>query len=343
MYKAYNILIIILLVSFITGSIIMLLEHKQKNTVSKKEDLKLSNILLLITDKIETFLYYFTLILSKGFFFYFYILFYILHKIIPLEVLKKIKVFFKEKQSDTIFFLSIIFVVLIGIFIYSQFYIKNDLKHVSKDIYNNTTENINNTESNLYRRYASYNINNLDFNKLKKDNKDIVSWLMVDSTNINYPIVQTTDNKYYLNHDIKNNVKGSGWPFMDYRNDKDLNDDNTIFYGHNLVNKTSFGSLDNLFKKDWFNNSNHYIALSTGKNKYIYEIFSVYIVEPETYYLQNNFILDDDKEEFYNTLKKRSIYNFNIDLNKKDKIITLSTCTEDNKKRKVVHAKLIKK
>ena len=186
------------------------------------------------------------------------------------------------------------------------------------------------------------NINEVDFNELKNTNSEVVAWIMVDGTNINYPIVQGSDNDYYLNHDIVKNPKASGWPFMDYRNSSDMSNDNTIFYGHNLLNKTAFGSIANIFTNNWFKSSNHLIIVRTPEAKYVYEIFSCYYIDPEVYYLQESFYDDNERLNFYNKLKGRSQYNFNINLEATDKIITLSTCTDDNKGRKVIHAKLNK-
>ena len=128
---------------------------------------------------------------------------------------------------------------------------------------------------------------------------------------------------------------------MDYRNSESLTDDNTIFYGHNLVNKTAFGSLENVFLGKWLEESNHYVVILTEYGKSVYEIFSVYTIEPELYYLQTSFEDRNEYKNFLNTLKDRSIFGFNVDLQATDKIITLSTCTSDNKNRNVVHAKLV--
>lgn len=309
---------------------------------------KVINFLKSVLETIETGFYYFTLTLSKGFFFYFYLIALILSKLIPIKFFKNLKDFFQKRQNDTLSFLCLVFIFMVGAFFYAQFNSTNNvIKYVTKDVI--STNEVHqkmimggNNESNLYNRYADYNINALDFKKLKKDNDEIVAWIMVDRTNINYPIVKTFDNDFYLNHDIKKHTKGSGWPFMDYRNRIDLSDDNTIIYGHNLANKTSFGSLTNLFTKEWFKESNHYIMVVTPEGKHLYEIFSIYTIDPEVYYLQNKFKNNDDLDIFFNTLKKRSIYKFKVDVSKEDKILTLSTCTDDNKQRRVVHAKLIK-
>ena len=302
-----------------------------------------------VINAIEEFLYKIFVIFSKGFFFYLSLFASLLHKIFPLSAFKNLKEYFHRKQDDAAAFLFIVVVFLLGVNVYIRFYSgNNSLTHVSSNTMNNKlveTEvaELDETELNLYKRYAKLDINSISIKKLRKTNESIVSWLTVDGTNINYPIVKGNDNSFYLNHDINRNLKFSGWTFMDYRNAIDLSDDNTIFYGHNLANKTAFGSLDNLFTEEWVKNSNHYIVVLSEKGKFVYEVFSVYTIDPEVYYLQNNF---GDKEgylTFLNTLKSRSIYDFKVDLWKNDKIITLSTCTSDNRNRNVVHAKLIKK
>ena len=182
-------------------------------------------------------------------------------------------------------------------------------------------------------------LKDIDFNKLRNTNPDVVLWIMVDGTNINYPIVQTTNNEYYLKHSILKKYSTDGWTFLDYRNNIN-NDRNTIFYGHNLLNKTAFGSIGKIFTKEYLKNSNHEIYVIDDNNIYVYKIFSIYYSEPVVDYLQIDFI-DEEYQEFLNKLKNKSKFNYNIELNANDKIITLSTCTNDNSGRKVVHAKLI--
>lgn len=301
-----------------------------------------------IINTIEEFLYNVLVVFSKGFFFYLSLLVGLLQKIFPLSIFKNLKSYFTKKQDDAAAFLILVMVFLVGVNVYVRFYDgNNDIAHVSNnEISGRYAETevgvLDETELNLYKRYAKLNINSVSIKELRKTNEQIVSWLTVDGTNINYPIVKGTDNSYYLNHDINKNVKLSGWTFMDYRNSNDLSDDNTVFYGHNLANKTAFGSLKNVFTKEWFEESNHYIVVLNENGKYVYEVFSVYTIEPEVYYIQNNFEQDEDFYSFAETLKSRSKFDFNIELDNKDKIITLSTCTSDNKNRNVVHARLIR-
>lgn len=302
-----------------------------------------------VINVIEEFLYKIFVVFSKGFFFYLSLLAGLLSKLFPLSLFKNLKGYFHRKQDDAGAFLLIVVIFLLGINVYIRFYSgNNNLTHVSSNTMNNDlveTEvaELDETELNLYKRYSKLDINSISIKKLRKTNEAIVSWLTVDGTNINYPIVKGNDNSFYLNHDINRNLKFSGWTFMDYRNSIDMGDDNTIFYGHNLANKTAFGSLENLFTEEWVKNSNHYIVVLTEEGKFVYEVFSVYTIDPEVYYLQNNFSDKESYKQFLNTLKSRSKFDFKLDLDDDDKIITLSTCTSDNQNRNVVHAKLIKK
>ena len=130
---------------------------------------------------------------------------------------------------------------------------------------------------------------------------------------------------------------------MDYRNNSVMSDKNTILYAHSRLDKTMFGSLSKTLKSSWFTNKdNHIIRLSTETENTLWQIFSVYKIKEESYYITTNFSSDEEYNKFLNTLSSRSIYNFNTKLDTSDKILTLSTCYSDTE-RTVVHAKLIKR
>ena len=179
--------------------------------------------------------------------------------------------------------------------------------------------------------------------ELKEKNSDTVGWINVNNTNINYPFVQTKDNSYYLNHSFDKKYNEAGWVFLDYRNNNDLNNKNTILYAHSRLDKTMFGSLSKVLKSSWYNNKdNHIIRLSTDTENTLWQIFSVYKIPEESYYITTNFNNNEEYNKFLNTIKQRSIHNFNTNLDTNDKILTLSTCYSDTE-RTVVHAKLIKR
>lgn len=197
--------------------------------------------------------------------------------------------------------------------------------------------------SNTYIDLNNIKIEDVDFKELKKTNNDVKGFLKVNGTTINYPFVQTNDNDYYLEHSFDKSKNKKGWVFLDYRNNINDLDNNTILYAHGAVNNVMFGSLKKVVKKEWYTNSKNYIInLSTEKNNMLFQVFSTYTIEPESYYITNNFDNDEEYEKFINVIKARSVYNYNVDVNTNDKILTLSSCYNSSK-RVVLHAKLIVK
>ena len=187
-------------------------------------------------------------------------------------------------------------------------------------------------------------ISEYDFDKLKEINTDIVGYIEVDNTNISYPVVKSSDNSYYLNHSYKKEKNNIGSIFLDYRNDLDNLSKNNIIYGHGRLDNTMFGSLNNLLDSNNLDSKeSYYITLSTPKSIMTFKIFSVYTIPKEGYYIKTYFSSNKYFKEFLETIMKRSIYNFNTDVNTNDKILTLSTCKDNFGKRVVVHAKLLKK
>lgn len=182
----------------------------------------------------------------------------------------------------------------------------------------------------------------LNINELKSKNNDTIGWIKVNNTNIDYPLVQSKDNNYYLTHNYNKKKTSAGWIFLDKRNNKDLSNKNNIIYGHSRKDKSMFGTLKYTLNKNWYKNKdNLIIKITTETKKYNYEVFSIYTIEKENYYLQTDFTTKKEYKTFLNILRERSIYDFKTDIENTTSILTLSTCYKDNQ-RVVVHAKLIK-
>lgn len=157
------------------------------------------------------------------------------------------------------------------------------------------------------------------------DNKDVIGKIRINGTNINYSLVQGKDNEYYLNHSIQGKKDSSGSIFLDYRND--LNDRKLLIYGHNsrVVKDALFHDLEKYIKKSFFKD-NMYINLTINEKEYIYQIFSIMIVEEnKTKHMKINFS-DSEWNEHIKWMKNNSLYETGINVSKKDKIITLQTC-----------------
>lgn len=198
-------------------------------------------------------------------------------------------------------------------------------------------------EFNPYWDYIKMKLIDVEFSDLYEVNNDTKGWIQVNGTNINYPFVQATDNKYYLTHTFDRSYNAAGWVFLDYRNDLDNLDKNTIIYAHGRIDKTMFGSLRNILTSGWLNNtSNYVIKLSAQKHNTLWQVFSVYHIPTTNDYIRVNFKNNKNFLEFANMLIERSSYDFNTTVNENDHILTLSTCYSDTEK-VVLHAKLIKK
>lgn len=198
-------------------------------------------------------------------------------------------------------------------------------------------------QSSDYWNYMKMNMLDVDLSELKTKNPDTVAWIKVNGTNINYPVVQSQDNDYYLTHSYDRSANDAGWVFMDYRNSSDGNfDRNTILYAHARLDKTMFGSLRDIMDSGWYNNSNNYVVkMVVGNKTTLWQVFSIYVVPSTSDYLRTKFSSDEDYTSFLSMLKNRSEKDFHCDVDSKSKILTLSTCKSGDR-RVVLHAKLIK-
>lgn len=182
----------------------------------------------------------------------------------------------------------------------------------------------------------------VDFNKLKENNSDTVAWLKVSGTDIEYPVVKTTNNEFYMTHSFDKSNNSAGWVFMDYKNKFDGTDNNMVIYAHNRRDGSMFGTLKNILTKEWQSNEKNFvIPLITENEKSLYQVFSVYKIEKEDYYITTNFGTDNEFQKYIDTIKSRSIKDFNVDVSTEDNILTLSTCADNNKYRVVLHAKKV--
>ena len=194
-----------------------------------------------------------------------------------------------------------------------------------------------------YWYYVGLPLTEVDLTDLKKENSDTVGFLSVGGTNINYPIVQAKNNDYYLNHSFKKEYNDAGWIYADYRNNMNTLDQNTIIYGHSRLDKSLFGTLRNILKTSWTDKKENYvIRMSTLNGNSLWQVFSVYKIKEESYYITPKFSTDVEYETWLGTMLKRSEFNFNTTINVKDKVLTLSTCYDTDGNRVVMHAKLIK-
>lgn len=176
----------------------------------------------------------------------------------------------------------------------------------------------------------------VDFEPLRAINSDVVGWIYIEGTNINYPVVQGQDNDYYLNRLFTREWNSSGSIFMDYRNQGDFSDPNTIIYGHQMNNKTMFNQLER-FQDQAFCDSNPEAYLVTPEKIYAIRFFSAYVANVEQNAWELNFT-GDGFAQWLEEIQSRSCFTTQVVPSSEDHVVTLSTCSKvfDNA-RFVVH------
>lgn len=182
----------------------------------------------------------------------------------------------------------------------------------------------------------------INFAALSERNKDIRGWLICNDRIVNNPVVQANDNSYYLRHSFMNRENRAGCIFMDYRNTS-FEDKNVVIYGHNTTDRTMFGSLKDILEDSFWEEKerDRIYLVDTDNCLRVYQIFSCYVVENETYYITTSFESGEAYEDFLRTIKERSQRECSVDVTKEDNILTLSTCygRAGTKKRLAIHAK----
>ena len=181
----------------------------------------------------------------------------------------------------------------------------------------------------------------VNFEALNEMNANVVGWLYCEGTPINYPVVQSSDNSYYLNRLYDDQKNSSGAIFMDAMNAPDLSDANTIIYGHNMKNGTMFASLANYYSQSYYE-AHPVIYYLTRDRDYRIDVFASY----ETPGGSDAFTIFFDSEQTYsNYLQKRwnmsQIDTSSLPMSTDDNIVTLTTCSYDyNDARYVVQGKV---
>ncbi len=176
--------------------------------------------------------------------------------------------------------------------------------------------------------------NPVNFEELKKINEDVVAWIKIDDTTINYPIVQAQDNEYYLQKDFNKKYSTCGWIFMNFKNNNNFSDRNTSIFGHNIKSGLMFKDLLKIYRNELGNDVT--IEIYTESEKLEFAVYSSYMIEPEEYATQVP-TTDEQQEKYISEILNRSSIIYNIVPTKNDKLITLSTCDNSGKNRILIH------
>lgn len=186
----------------------------------------------------------------------------------------------------------------------------------------------------------------IDWKALQKKNPKIIGWILIPDTDISYPIVQGEDNDYYLTHTFENKENYAGAIFLDAYAQKNFKDKNTIIYGHNVKHGTMFADLEK-FKEASFYKKHPYVYVFTPKQNYRAEVFSFYTTEADSASYRLQYGDEEDYLSYLNMIYQLSESKRKMNLEAKDHIVTLSTCSyerngQPSNLRYLLHAKLVK-
>lgn len=176
------------------------------------------------------------------------------------------------------------------------------------------------------------------YDQMKAMNPDYIGWIIIADTKINYPMVQSVDNDYYLYRMFDGTDNRAGSLFADYRCEDVFRYRNTIIYGHNRYDGSMFANLRK-YEADWFYNSHQTFYIYTEDGPVLYQIFSIYVTDPGSDTYVTRFSSDEAYVEWLNERYELSRVKPNVVLDAETDIVTLSTCVNNSTQRLVVHAK----
>ena len=246
----------------------------------------------------------------------------------------------KVKKNKTYQLVSTIF--FIAVFLYAAF----SLGNLGMEYYDNRKV-LGDIQAIYDEMKAEHTVTDepFSFDELLELNDDIVGWVSIDDTSIDYPILLTNDNDYYLTKNYLKEESRAGSIFMDYHNDIYEEDLHTVLYGHRMKDGSMFAHLKKFLKEDFFND-HPVFQYETLEGSYEVEIFSVYKTTVDFDYIKTEFDSDEAYMAFVESVREKSLFQTDVAVNEGDRIITLSTCDynlDPDDGRLVLHGKLVKK
>lgn len=168
----------------------------------------------------------------------------------------------------------------------------------------------------------------VDFDALQAINPQAVGWIRSDTGDINYPVVQGTDNDYYLTHLVDGTYNSNGSIFVDFRNAADISDRNTFIYGHNMRNGAMFASLS-LYSAAGYLEMHPELVLITREESFSLQVFAGCVVPGNSDLYQMTYRDDEEFASYVEKVKLLSDFSSDVQVGPQDRIVTLSTCSYD--------------
>jgi len=224
--------------------------------------------------------------------------------------------------------LNIFFIILFTlIFVFSVFKIASYFNEVrlSKKLYNDIANNFVTIEESESIDSVVFDV---DFDALKAKNDDVVGWIYLPDSPINYPVLQGEDNNQYLRRLLDGKYNNDGSIFVDYRNAELKQDMNYIIYGHNMKSGSMFSYLEKYNSQDFYD-ANPVIYYLTPECKYVIKLYAGFVTSTDS----ESFLINSEEElfiEYMKTAKEKSTFNSNVEYTPGQSVVTLSTCYSKN-------------
>jgi sortase B len=252
----------------------------------------------------------------------------------------------KRLSKVGMIFFRLIFVISVGVAAYSGINLYKGLKDYreSESAYTALASETKSEEKEVVEEETGtvYKYDTADFTSLAQINSDVAGWLSLQDTVINYPVVQGTDNEYYLEHLFTRELNHTGCIFIDYRNRKDFSDRNTALYAHHMRNGSMFAELEGYRDQSYYD-SHKELILQTPDGVYLVQPFAGLLADGSTDYIQFDFPTNESFMTYVNDMIAKSTFVSDVIIEPTDRIITMSTCRYDVADgRYAVFAKLVK-
>jgi len=215
----------------------------------------------------------------------------------------------------------VILIIAVCVFLFSSFklleysYYANELKRQNKQLIE------------LSEKPSENAPIGIDFDKLWKINEDVVAWIYQENTMINYPIAKSDDNRYYLRRLLNGRYNIAGTIFMDYNNNPDFSDRNTVIYGHNMNNDSMFASVE-YYKKQEYYDEHKTAFIITPKTAYKVHFIAGYVSKAKGEQF-GNFDNSEEFDKYIEDAIEKSTFKSEYEYKTGDKIVTLATCVYD--------------
>lgn len=248
-----------------------------------------------------------------------------------------------NKISKYIFIICLIIFIFGVSYLFYYFYNKNKDKNKIEEINNEIAVN-----DEVSNEISTANIEKVK--EYKKINNDVIGWIKIEDTKIDFPLLQNEDNNYYLTHDCKNQSNKYGSIFL--KNECDINDinSNLLIYGHNMKDEKMFNCLLNYQNKEYYD-QHKIIKITTENEEREYEIISAFksriFYENEKnvfrFYYTYNFKDENEYNDYITNVKKLQLYDTGVTANFGEQLVTLITCeySQENGRMVVIGKRIV--